>query len=142
VEKNLVTIPWMPKSGGKPLPVSRINGVAERLKQVSEELESLPENIRKFAYPSAGTYNCRVVADTGIRSAHAWGIAVDLNTDYSDYWLWAGKKGAKEIPYKNRIPREIVAVFEKHGFIWGGRWGHYDTMHFEYRPELLPEFKP
>jgi hypothetical protein len=28
-------------------------------------------------------------------------------------------------------------VFEKHGFIWGGKWYHYDTMHFEYRPELL-----
>ncbi|MDD5211432.1 MAG: M15 family metallopeptidase, partial [Sulfuricurvum sp.] len=25
----------------------------------------------------------------------------------------------------------------KYGFIWGGRWYHYDTMHFEYRPELL-----
>jgi len=22
-------------------------------------------------------------------------------------------------------------------FIWGGRWYHFDTMHFEYRPELL-----
>jgi hypothetical protein len=21
--------------------------------------------------------------------------------------------------------------------IWGGKWGHFDTMHFEYRPELL-----
>jgi peptidoglycan LD-endopeptidase CwlK len=30
-----------------------------------------------------------------------------------------------------------VRVFEKHGFIWGGRWYHYDTMHFEYRPELI-----
>jgi len=30
-----------------------------------------------------------------------------------------------------------VAVFERHGFIWGGKWFHYDTMHFEYRPELL-----
>jgi peptidoglycan LD-endopeptidase CwlK len=28
-------------------------------------------------------------------------------------------------------------VFEKHGFIWGAKWYHYDTMHFEYRPELL-----
>jgi peptidoglycan LD-endopeptidase CwlK len=33
---------------------------------------------------------------------------------------------------------EIVAIFEKHGFIWGGKWYHYDTMHFEYRPELMP----
>ena len=31
----------------------------------------------------------------------------------------------------------LVTVFENHGFIWGGKWRHYDTMHFEYRPELL-----
>ena len=37
----------------------------------------------------------------------------------------------------NHIPLEIVAIFERHGFIWGGKWSHYDTMHFEYRPELL-----
>ena len=35
------------------------------------------------------------------------------------------------------IPSDVVAVFERHGFIWGGRWAHFDTMHFEYRPELL-----
>ena len=23
------------------------------------------------------------------------------------------------------------------GFIWGGEWCHSDTMHLEYRPELL-----
>ncbi|WP_372236783.1 M15 family metallopeptidase [Campylobacter pinnipediorum] len=31
----------------------------------------------------------------------------------------------------------MVDVFEKNGFIWGGRWKHFDTMHFEYRPELF-----
>ena len=35
------------------------------------------------------------------------------------------------------MPRAIVDAFERHGFVWGGRWYHYDTMHFEYRPELL-----
>lgn len=40
-------------------------------------------------------------------------------------------------PYRNRIPADVVQAFERHGFIWGGRWYHYDTMHFEYRPELL-----
>jgi hypothetical protein len=45
--------------------------------------------------------------------------------------MW-GKGG-----YRNRMPMEIVEIFEKHGFIWGGKWGHFDTMHFEYRPELL-----
>ena len=38
----------------------------------------------------------------------------------------------------NQIPIQIVRIFEKHGFIWGGFWYHFDTMHFEYRPELLP----
>jgi len=37
----------------------------------------------------------------------------------------------------SQIPIQIVRIFEKHGFIWGGYWYHYDTMHFEYRPELL-----
>jgi hypothetical protein len=36
------------------------------------------------------------------------------------------------------VPFEIVLIFERHGFIWGGKWYHYDTMHFEYRPELAP----
>jgi hypothetical protein len=35
------------------------------------------------------------------------------------------------------MPLEIIDIFERHGFIWGGKWYHYDTMHFEYRPELL-----
>jgi hypothetical protein len=34
-----------------------------------------------------------------------------------------------------------VEIFERHGFIWGGKWFHYDTMHFEYRPEMLPAQK-
>lgn len=32
---------------------------------------------------------------------------------------------------------KIVEVFEKHGFIWVGSWYHFDTIHFEYRPELI-----
>ena len=32
---------------------------------------------------------------------------------------------------------DIVDAFEAEGFAWGGRWYHYDTMHFEWRPELF-----
>jgi hypothetical protein len=90
------------------------------------------DKLTKFAFPSAGTFNCRTVKDTGVRSMHAWGAAIDLNTQIADYWLWNPKN-----PYRNRIPADIVDIFEKHGFIWGGKWAHFDTMHFEYRPELL-----
>ena len=43
----------------------------------------------------------------------------------------------QENTLQEQMPREIVDIFERHGFIWGGKWYHYDTMHFEYRPELL-----
>jgi len=132
VQKKLMKVAWLPGSGGGSVQFTTVNGVADKLRAVSEQLDRLPPQIRKYAFPSAGTFNCRAVKDTGNRSAHAWGVAIDINTKFADYWLWA-KNGA----YRNQIPFEIVEVFERHGFIWGGKWAHFDTMHFEYRPELL-----
>jgi D-alanyl-D-alanine carboxypeptidase len=137
VTKKLVPIVWLPKHGGTKLMITAVNGVAEKLRAVSVELDQLPESFIKFLTPSAGTYNCRVIAGTTRPSAHGNGIAIDINVAWSDYW-----RNARPVDgaytYKNRIPWEIVEIFEKHGFIWGGKWYHYDTMHFEYRPELLP----
>jgi hypothetical protein len=131
-QKKLVTLNWLPNAHAGVLKVTSVNGVVDRLRDVSAEIDRLPMALKKFAFPSAGTFNCRVVKDTGNRSMHAWGAAIDLNTKFSDYWLWSKGKS-----YRNRMPMEIVEIFERHGFIWGGKWGHYDTMHFEYRPELL-----
>ena len=33
-------------------------------------------------------------------------------------------------------PPKVVRAFEQEGFIWGGKWYLFDTMHFEYRPEF------
>jgi len=135
VERNLVAVPWLPQSSGRSVYINRLGGAAAHLRDVMLELAHLPLQIQRAAYPIAGTYACRSVADSGQPSMHAYGVAIDLNLSYSDYWLWqSGRKGA--IQYRNRMPREIVDAFERHGFIWGGRWYHYDTMHFEYRPEL------
>lgn len=138
VTRNLVDVVWLPRKFGKPVRVTRINGVAERLAAVSRELDQLPAEFDRFLKPPAGTYNCRVIAGTSRTSAHGYGIAIDIATGPSDYWRWPLPKGGKEpAAWRNRIPHEIVAAFEKHGFIWGGKWRHFDTMHFEYRPELL-----
>ena len=51
------------------------------------------------------------------------------------YWKWEGPNW--QVNAIEQVPWEIVTSFEKHGFIWGGKWNHYDTMHFEYRPELV-----
>jgi hypothetical protein len=131
-QKRLVDIVWI---GGGKVRVTNVNGVADRLREIKSELEKLPPDIRRFAYPSAGAFNCRVVKDTGVRSMHAYGAAIDVGVAQSDYWLW--RKGA----YRNRIPYEIVDIFERHGFIWGGKWGHFDTMHFEYRPEFFVDIE-
>jgi len=143
VTRSLETVVWLPKKAGQTLKVTRINGVSARLAAVSRALDALPATFDKFLVPSAGTYNCRVIAGTDRMSAHGFGIAIDLAVAESDYWRWAADKGGRgAVPYKNRIPLEIVRIFEQHGFIWGGRWYHYDTMHFEYRPEMLPPLAP
>jgi hypothetical protein len=131
VAPRLVPVVWLPHSWGRPVRVTAVNGVADRLAEISEELDNLPASVRRYVSPPAGTYSCRTVADTGEPSMHSWGAAIDINTAYADYWLWprATRAGA--------LPAEIIEIFERHGFIWGGKWSHYDTMHFEYRPELV-----
>jgi len=135
VSPRLASLIWLPNTWGKSIRITSQNGVDTQLRAVSAEIDALPEKIKRAAYPIAGTYNCRAIADTGEPSPHGYGIAIDLNTAFSDYWYWRPHDGA--IVYRNRMPEEIVAIFEKHGFIWGGKWYHFDTMHFEYRPELL-----
>lgn len=140
VKSHLRAVKWLPDWGGGTVEVTTVNGVADRLEAVIRDLAKLPEDDRKYLVPASGTFNCRLIAGTDRRSMHAYAAAIDINTKFTNYWLWAKPKGT-DIPYVNRIPFEIVEIFEKHGFIWGGKWYHYDTMHFEYRPELLPPQK-
>jgi hypothetical protein len=129
-------IVWLPNTWGHVISITSINGIDRRLAAISRELDALPQDDKKYVYPLGGTYACRVVADTGQTSMHAWGAAIDINPAFSDYWLWRRAAGTAPT-YLNRIPPKVVKAFERHGFIWGGRWAHFDTMHFEYRPELL-----
>ena len=135
VAPQLVRVVWLPQTWGHTVSITSVNGVDRALSAISQELDTLPPEDKKYLHPIGGIYNCRAVAGTAQTSMHSWGAAIDINTAYSDYWRWM-RPGS--LPgYRNRIPPEIVAVFERHGFIWGGRWAHEDTMHFEYRPELL-----
>ena len=52
-------------------------------------------------------------------SLHTWGIAVDLNVPGN----LRGSRG--------EIDRDVVAIFKKWGFAWGGDWSWTDPMHFE-----------
>ena len=134
---NLADVVWLPSKDGKKLKFSKINGAAKALQSISDELDRLPDRFLVYLRPNQGTYNCRQIAQTKRMSPHGFGIAIDIAAAHSHYWLRSKTDAAGRVPYKNEIPWEIVRIFEKHGFIWGGKWYHYDTMHFEYRPEII-----
>ncbi len=138
VKQNLATIEWLPSLSLIELQVTKINGVDQALTAVSAELAALGKTFISYLKPLGGTFNWRKIAGTDRLSIHSFGAAIDLNVSNADYWRWSPEfKQGKPLKYRNRIPSVIVKIFEKHGFIWGGKWYHYDTMHFEYRPELL-----
>jgi D-alanyl-D-alanine carboxypeptidase len=102
--------------------------VAARLERAATDDATLKPFLRALG----GTFVKRNIAGTTRPSAHSYGVSLDLNPALAEYWRWD-----KAPAWHNRVPQKIVDAFEAEGFIWGGRWFHYDTMHFEYRPELL-----
>lgn len=92
------------------------------------------------------SYIDRGIAGSDTRSHHAWGLAVDfVPGSYGGrhvYWRWSrvhDREGWHEIPLEDRWtpPLRVIETFEAHGFLWGGKWAHFDNIHFEYRPEII-----
>lgn len=114
------------------------NNAANSLQCVMKEVMPLSEtnqNIRKCLLPCNGTFNYRIISGTNRLSPHAFGIAIDLASDKRDYWKWASKEaGEKRL---TSYSSELVEIFENNGFVWGGKWSHFDILHFEYRPEII-----
>lgn len=140
VKRNLVEIYWLPKTLNKKILITSINDVNKNLQKISDELDKLPKSLKKYITKLSGTFHWRKIQDSDELSTHSYGIAVDINKKYGNYWKWDLNKG-EDLNSRNKIPYQIVRVFEQHGFIWGGRWASYDTMHFEYRPEFLIDRK-
>ena len=138
VEKNLSSISTLCGN----ITFNKNARAGEALKKALNEAKELANNknkINNFIFPISGGYNYRVIQDTGRLSPHAYAIAIDLNRNNSDYWKWVDKsKGSKRI---EEYPKELVKIFEDNGFIWGGKWEHFDILHFEYRPEIILKSK-
>lgn len=121
---------------------NKINGAADNLEKALNKVSELAKQntkIYNFVSPTSGTFNYRVIKDTGQLSPHAFAIAIDLKSDPADYWKWCNReKGGNRISI---YPEEIVKTFEEYGFVWGGKWAHFDILHFEYRPEIILKAK-
>lgn len=134
IEKQLGNV----NTGGRSFQFSKSNAAGDALKAAMTELIALAKSNNRVgaaAFPSSGTFNYRVISGTNRLSPHAFGIAIDLARDSRDYWQWATREqGQKRLEV---YPQEIVEIFEKNNFVWGGKWGHFDILHFEYRPEII-----
>lgn len=117
-------------------------GAAKALEAVNRDLEALlaehPE-YRSRLLPVSGTFAWRAIAGTDRLSMHSFGVAIDVNHKRNTYWQWY--KGNDPLGLRTAFPAQVVEVFERHGFIWGGKWAEFDIMHFEYRPELIAKAK-
>lgn len=134
VAKNLTTV----KFCGSNIQFNKLNGGATALTAVADDLAKLQASnpkVSPYLKKLGGGFNWRQIAGTESLSAHSFGIAIDLNPDLGGYWKW-DKGDASDMKRRTDYPAEIISIFEKHGFVWGGKWYHFDLMHFEYRPEL------
>jgi hypothetical protein len=137
LENNLTTIDWCPRFNGGTIRVTRVLGIDQKLQAISAELESHPEwtDVLKggaIAYDAAKKKNWN-------RAPHNLGYSIDHLIPGKHHWqteCGCTLENA-EIKGGDRLPNGLIAIFEKHGFIWGGNWYHYESLHFEYRPELL-----
>jgi hypothetical protein len=132
IEKNLIEVVWLPAHGGRKLLFNKNENAAMQLQKVSDELDRLPDEYMKYLINADVTYYYRTMAATDDLVPHRYGIAIDLARKDS-----TGRQSDTDTLFRNQIPQKIVEIFEKHGFVWGGRWYHYDTGHFEYRPEMF-----
>ncbi|MFR1710001.1 MAG: M15 family metallopeptidase [Clostridium sp.] len=138
VSSNLIGVP----SPYKSYQFNKNNGAAESLKVAMEELKQLSQGnnaVSALINPVNGTFNYRVISGTGKLSPHAYGIAIDIKSNPSDYWKWSSREAGEKRMLS--YPRELVETFERNNFVWGGKWGHFDILHFEYRPEIIIKAK-
>ena len=114
---------------------SEIKATAKTNKEVAKFIADISE---------IGCYNWRTIDGTaGRRSYHSYGLAIDIavkGNKKPTYWEWVRTWNSKWmlVPQTSLWlpPEPVIKIFEKYGFVWGGTWDEYDTMHFEYRPEL------
>ena len=97
-----------------------------QLRAALEEIQA--RGLASAIHPSqyGGCYVPRFIAGTTTLSNHAFGLAFDVNVPENQ----RGTVG--------QINRDVVAIFQRWGFTWGGTWHWTDPMHFELNRLVRP----
>ena len=64
IEKNLVSVTWLPSHGAKKIYFNKNENAATQLQKVSNELDTLPSEYLKYLSHVDGTYTYRNIAGT------------------------------------------------------------------------------
>ena len=141
---NLRTVRFLDKSIRVHYKIVNIFAVIEeRILEEAGKDRSIQTWINSLAPPESWSW--RNIAASESRSFHSYGVAIDLRPRsvgrLQTYWLWTSQHRSDwfNVPYEERYhpPEAVIKIFETYGFAWGGKWQRFDTMHFEYRPEVL-----
>lgn len=132
---SLASVTYAPT--GESFQMTTRHCVATQLSAAFAALQASGNTPDTWFTATGGSFNWRVIAGTDRLSAHAFGTAIDLNADLGGYWRWSDAVEGAVGPVTTTMPPGIVATMERFGFIWGGKWHHFDGMHFEYRPDLI-----
>lgn len=124
--------------------VPHLDEIERQIYELAETDEEVAAFVKNLS--SADSYSWREIRDSGARSFHSYGTAVDILpygwTRKITYWGFERGEGNQDwmlIPIEKRWmpPKKVVDIFLNEGFIWGGYWALWDNMHFDYRPELV-----
>lgn len=129
---------WQIQDGGKvtaEIPLTLNSAIAPTVAQIFEEIYNGEE---QFPIVSLGSFSWRSALGSRL-SEHNFGTAIDINPDQNyclynngqtigDYWK------PYEDPHSITPYGEVIRIFEKYGFTWGGdAWSNpKDYMHFSY----------
>lgn len=87
-------------------------------KAVLAELKA--KGLEKYVQNYGGIYNHRPITGTQKLSTHSWGIAIDIEPQKYPLGSTA------------RIQADVIEVFARYGFIYGGDFPTPDPMHMQY----------
>ena len=129
-------------------------GILEVHKDVKDEVVKIFKEIKEIKFPifkmetvdkydfddeksvvanNSSAYNFRFVSGTTKLSDHAIGLAIDINPKQNP---WLHPSALNKFPYvpgeKGTIEKgdQVVTIFEKYGWSWGGNWRNPDYQHF------------
>ncbi len=136
-DKNVKTVSvnvWkLNSSGQKVSSTASITVNAALADTVVKIFDEIYENDLRFPISSLSSYSYRTTANSGRLSEHAYGTAIDVNAN-ENYCVYSSGEvvGSFYKPYESpySVVPEIINIFRKYNFKWGGSFGDY--MHFSY----------